>query len=108
MKNNRTSRAIDDIKIRDIKDFRKTYENAVSYKYGEIPMEISERNANKLLVNCLRHEHSNYDKIRHTNFNKQYPYCKNAVLEQIAIKYPSLENECNRQKRNIIFVRKVV
>lgn len=107
MNNDRISKVINSIKTEDI-EFRKLYEDAISFNYKEIPLEINEFKAKRLLVNCMRHKYSNYDKIRYKTHNRQYEHCKNTVLDQIAIKYPALEKECNKQKVDIIFVKKVV
>ena len=91
------------------KDYREVFDDAVQFAYGESVCEFYEKDIDAIMVNNIRHNCSNYDqnlkqvyKINRTDDDyKQY---KNSVLHRIASTYPSLEDECNRQKRKLDMV----
>ena len=91
-------------------NIRDTYNNALQYEYNEMPIEISEKNLNRILVNNIRHDHSNYDinrkQLRGDN-KKYYTMYKNTVLNKISDHYPYLQKECDRQKRKEIVMIKI-
>ena len=43
-------------------NIREAYDDAIKYEMHEVPIEIREDKAYRLLVNNMRHEHTNYDK----------------------------------------------
>lgn len=91
-------------------DYREIFDNAVGYAYGEPLDEYSEKSIYAIMVNDIRHNYSNYDQILKSSYGvyrSEYDYIqyKNAVLNKIASVYPSLEAECNRQKRKLDMVK---
>ena len=74
----------------------------------EVPIEIREDKAYRLLVNNMRHEHTNYDKnlknVYHIKKNLYYPLYKNQVLNKISIEYLYLTDACNKQLQGKIIV----
>jgi lipopolysaccharide biosynthesis regulator YciM len=95
--------AINSVSIETV-DCRKIFEDAVKYEYNKPLDEYTENNINAIMVNNIRHNHSNYDQVikqihRIHRSDNDYEQYKNSVLEKIAIVYPFLKNECQRQKR---------
>lgn len=94
--------------------YRGIFDAAIGFNYGgENPIEFNNpAKINKYMVNAIRHNYTNYEdelKTIHklkTVHNAYYRY-KNSVLNNIAIKYPFLKNECDNQKRKIDMVRVV-
>lgn len=95
--------------IIEYKDYREIFDNAVQFEYGKTLDEYSEKGINAIMVNNIRHNCSNYDKMLkpmhriHRSENDYIQY-KNSVLEKIANVYPFLKDECNRQKRKLDMV----
>lgn len=59
----------------------------------------------RIQVNYIRHQLTSYDKelkgmLGKTGKCKAYEILKNRVLDEIAKQYPTLENECQKQKLN--------
>ena len=100
---------INSVSIENV-DCRKIFEDAVKYEYGKPLDEYTENNIAAIMVNNIRHNYSNYDQMlkqihRIHRTDNDYEQYKNSVLEKIAIAYPFLENECNRQKRKFNMVK---
>ena len=78
---------------------------------SEQPIKLRERSIINGLVNSIRHNAFTYNsdikKIRklNTRNNNNYVQYKNAVLEKIALEYPSLREECDRQKKPLNLVK---
>ena len=76
---------------------------------------IKEHTMHRILVNNIRHDHTNYDKgLR--KIKRQYgvyydesvyTQYKNAVLNKIAMNYPFLAEECARQKGELCMIRTI-
>ena len=76
----------------------------------EQPLKLRERSIINGLVNSIRHNSFSYNddikkirKLGNERFN--YTQYKNAVLERIALEYPFLREECNKQKRKLDLVK---
>ena len=94
---------ISNISVDRIDDIRIIYDGCdlLNNKDG-----IKEHTMHRILVNNIRHDHTNYDKgLR--KIKRQYgvyydesvyTQYKNAVLTKIAMNYPFLAEECARQK----------
>ena len=89
-------------------NIREAYDDAIKYEMHEVPIEIREDKAYRLLVNNMRHEHTNYDKnlknVYHIKNNLYYPLYKNQVLNKISSEYPYLTDACNKQLQGKIIV----
>ena len=89
-------------------NIREAYDDAIKYEMHEVPIEIREDKAYRLLVNNMRHEHTNYDKnlknVYHIKNNLYYPLYKNQVLNKISSEYPYLADACNKQLQGKIIV----
>ena len=83
-------------------NIRQAYDDAMKYEMNYTPVQIREDKAYRILVNNIRHKHTNYDKnlknVYHIKNNMYYNVYKNQVLSGISDKYPYLLNECNKQK----------
>lgn len=91
-------------------DYREIFDDAVRYMYSEPINEYSERDINAIMVNSIRHNYSNYDQVLRGPYGinrSEYDYAqyKNCVLNKIAHVYPSLKDECDRQKRKCDMVK---
>lgn len=91
---------------------REIYDQFYNYQieHAEEPLYMREARINGGLVNSIRHTKSNYidelKSLRHDssgrrNYNTNYRRYKNAVLESIAITYPFLKDECDKQKYKV-------
>lgn len=102
-------RAINSTNVED-KDYRDIFDDAVKFAYGESLIEYSEKSINAIMVNDIRHNCSNYDKVpkqvyKINRTNNDYEQYKNSVLEKISVAYPPLTDECNKQKRRFDMVK---
>lgn len=102
---------IDSIIIEDV-DYREIFDNAVQFEYGDLLLEYTENHVEKIMVNNIRHNFSNYDqitkcmhKIKRNNSESDYIQYKNSVLDKIGNKYSFLRNECDKQKRKFDMVK---
>ena len=91
-------------------DYRKVFENAVQYAYGEPLDEYNEKSIDAIIVNDIRHNYSNYDQMlkkvyRINRTDRDYEQYKNSVLEKISNAYPALKDECEKQKRDFDMVK---
>ena len=93
-RNKNISEILNGITVEKDIDIRQTYDNAIKYEMRKVPIEIREDKAYRLLVNSMRHEHTNYDKnlktVYHINNNRYYNLYKNTVLNEISSEYPYL------------------
>lgn len=92
------------------KDYREIFDNAIQFAYGVPLGEYYEKSIDAIMVNDIRHNCSNYDQIlkqvyRINRSDNDYVQYKNSVLEKIANVYPSLKDECNKQKRKCDMVK---
>lgn len=80
--------------------------------------DLSQNNLEAMMVNYIRHENTSYDEILNTmdkvyrqapayEKNMTYHMMRNAVLSKIAKVYPSLQDQCNKQKWPIVLYRVV-
>lgn len=96
-------------KIRDI------YDRAIAYAYDGIPMQIPEGKIKRIMVNEIRHDYTNYDEglrtmkklDRDRKDDTYYHIYKNYILQKIQEQYEYLEDECKRQKTNIVMAKRV-
>ena len=90
-RNKNISEILNGITVEKDIDIRQTYDNAIKYEMRKVPIEIREDKAYRLLVNSMRHEHTNYDKnlktVYHINNNRYYNLYKNTVLNEISREY---------------------
>lgn len=100
---------INSINIEDV-NYRKIFDNAIQFAYGKPLEEYSEKSIEAIMVNDIRHNYSNYDdnlkkvyRIKRTD--NDYIQYKNSVLEKISNIYPSLKNECDKQKRKCDMIK---
>lgn len=91
-------------------NLRSILDSAIEYQYGNSPIEFYESEFYRLLVNNIRHSHSNYEsglsqlhKLRLSEID-YYRY-KNAVLERISRAYPVLKDECDNQKHKVLLCK---
>lgn len=97
--------------IRERDNIRTIYEDAQMHTNGGIPLEVNEEKIHRIMVNEIRHRHSNYNSnLKHVHRmdrknDAQYYLYKNIVLEKIATAYPFLAEECRDQKYRINMVR---
>lgn len=100
---NKIEEIINDISIEKNINIRQAYDDAMKYEMNYTPLQIREEKACRILVNNIRHKHTNYDanlkKVYHLENNKYYPVYKNNVLDNISNEYPYLSEECNKQKQ---------
>ena len=92
------------------KDYREIFDNAIQFAYNEPLDEYSEKSIDAIIVNDIRHNCSNYDYnlkqvYRINRSDNDYAQYKNSVLEKISNVYPSLRDECERQKRKCDMVK---
>lgn len=97
---------IDQIDVRDI------YDQAMRYHYHKPVVEVNESTIQRLMVNVIRHDHTNYEnylkkihKLRKCKKELSYSIYKNEILREIANQYPSLSEECNHQKNMVQMVK---
>lgn len=94
---------LNNISIDENINMRQAYDDAMKYEMNYIPMQIREDKAYRILVNNIRHKHTNYDKnlknVYHIKNNMYYNVYKNQVLSNISDNYPYLLDECNKQKQ---------
>ena len=91
-------------------NYREIFDNAVNYAYGKPLDEYSEKSINAIMVNDIRHNYSNYDymlkKVYKINrSDNDYIQYKNSILDKISKTYPSLKDECDKQKRKLDMVK---
>lgn len=90
-------------------NMRQAYDDAMKYEMNYTPIQIREDKAYRILVNNIRHKHTNYDKnlknIYHIKNNMYYNVYKNQVLSNISDNYPYLLDECNKQKQYQTVIR---
>ena len=98
---------IDNISTRDI------YDDTMKFKHID-NIEISEQEIQRMMVNNIRHSHSNYEKslkvlrkMDRDSYGVNYKIYKNAVLHEISKMYPALSNECTRQQYDIKMIRNI-
>lgn len=84
-------------------DLRRVYEK--NRLLQDVDKDLTEKYINRLLVNTIRHQYTNYDdsmkdirKINYINRVSNYKQYKNIVLSRIADMYPILAEECESQK----------
>lgn len=102
-------KAIDSVIIYN-KDYRDIFDNAVQFEYNQSVNEYTEKDIHAIMVNNIRHKCSNYDQVlkqinKINRCNNDYAQYKNYVLNKIAENYPSLKDECDRQKRKFDMVK---
>ena len=92
---------INEVTVEKDIDIRKVYEDANMRDINRIPITIREDKAYRLLVNGIRHEHTNYENnlknVYHICNSRYYNLYKNTVLNNISTEYPYLSEECNKQ-----------
>lgn len=108
----KVSEILDNIKVYKDINIREIYDEAVLHYVDEQPIEIKEYNMYRVLVNNIRHSHTNYednlkDVYKAGSNNKYYPMYKNQVLKEISNQYPYLKEECDKQKRREIIAKKI-
>ena len=90
-------------------NMRQAYDDAMKYEMHYVPVQIREYKSYRILMNNIRHKHTNYDKnlknVYHIQNNKYYNVYKNQVLTNISNNYPCLTDECNKQKQYEIAIR---
>lgn len=100
---------LNNISIDENINMRQAYDDAMKYEMNYTPIQIREDKAYRILVNNIRHKHTNYDKnlknIYHIKNNMYYNVYKNQVLSNISDNYPYLLNECNKQKQYQTVIR---
>lgn len=100
---------LNDISIDENINMRQAYDDAMKYEMNYTPMQIREDKAYRILVNNIRHKHTNYDKnlknVYHIKNNMYYNVYKNQVLSNISDNYPYLLDECNKQKQYQTVIR---
>lgn len=100
---------LNNISIDENINMRQAYDDAMKYEMNYIPIQIREDKAYRILVNNIRHKHTNYDKnlknIYHIKNNMYYNVYKNQVLSNISDNYPYLLDECNKQKQYQTVIR---
>lgn len=105
---------INNTKVNNNINLRDALDNALKYEYDEnTPIEFKEYNINRIMVNSIRHDYSNYElglkQVHKLNLPEDmYFRYKNIVLDQISYQYPFLKDECERQKHNVNMVNKTV
>ena len=99
---------LNSIDVNNDKGLRDIFNDALNYEYtgSEIPLEFKEQNIQRIIVNSIRHSHSNYEEgLKEVHRLKasedMYFLYKTVVLEKIALEYPELQDECERQKQNL-------
>lgn len=102
---------LNNISIDENINIRQAYDDAMKYEMNYTPMQIREDKAYRILVNNIRHKHTNYDKnlknVYHIKNNMYYNVYKNQVLSNISDNYPYLLDECNKQKQYQTVIRLV-
>ena len=100
---------LNNISIDENINMRQAYDDAMKYEMNYTPMQIREDKAYRILVNNIRHKHTNYDKnlknVYHIKNNMYYNVYKNQVLSNISGNYPYLLDECNKQKQYQTVIR---
>lgn len=100
---------LNNISIDENINMRQAYDDAMKYEMNYTPMQIREDKAYRILVNNIRHKHTNYDKnlknVYHIKNNMYYNVYKNQVLSNISDNYPYLLDECNKQKQYQTVIR---
>lgn len=100
---------LNNISIDENINIRQAYDDAMKYEMNYTPMQIREDKAYRILVNNIRHKHTNYDKnlknVYHIKNNMYYNVYKNQVLSNISDNYPYLLDECNKQKQYQTVIR---
>lgn len=100
---------LNNISIDENINMRQAYDDAMKYEMNYTPMQIREDKAYRILVNNIRHKHTNYDKnlknVYHIKNNMYYNIYKNQVLSNISDNYPYLLDECNKQKQYQTVIR---
>lgn len=100
---------LNNISIDENINMRQAYDDAMKYEMNYTPIQIREDKAYRILVNNIRHKHTNYDKnlknIYHIKNNMYYNVYKNQVLSNISDNYPYLLDECNKQKQYQTVIR---
>lgn len=100
---------LNNISIDENINMRQAYDDAMKYEMNYTPVQIREDKAYRILVNNIRHKHTNYDKnlknIYHIKNNMYYNVYKNQVLSNISDNYPYLLDECNKQKQYQTVIR---
>lgn len=100
---------LNNISIDENINMRQAYDDAMKYEMNYTPIQIREDKAYRILVNNIRHKHTNYDKnlknVYHIKNNMYYNVYKNQVLSNISDNYPYLLDECNKQKQYQTVIR---
>lgn len=98
--------------IERCQDIRQIYDRAQMYaSRGRMPLEVTEDQIHRIMVNEIRHTYSNYgNNLRYVHMmdkknDSQYYLYKNIILDRIATAYPFLADECRDQKYKINMVR---
>ena len=92
------------------KSCREIFDSAAQFAYGKPLLEYSEKSIEAIMVNDIRHNYSNYDRVlkkvyKINRTDDDYNQYKNSVLEKISDTYPFLKDECDKQKRNFDMVK---
>ena len=103
---------ISNISIDIVDDIRSIYDGCELLNNRDT---INEESMHRILVNNIRHDHTNYDKglkkmkKDYGNYYTEtiYTQYKNAVLNKIAMSYPFLADECTRQKSELYMTRSI-
>jgi len=105
-------RAINAVVVTCPENYREIYDNACIHEYGGNPDTITNKDANVIMVNAIRHNYSNYDcflsmvnRVDIYPNNRAYMMYKNATLEKIPKAYPFLSKYCQSQKRRVDMVK---
>lgn len=107
---------IDNIQINDNIDMRQIYNNSFEYSScNKIPVMIPEPTLYRFIINEIRHNESNYEKLlrevykinKNDKNNYMYMKYKNAVLDKISNMYPCLKKECDNQKLPLYMVNNI-
>lgn len=111
-----TDKFIESIKIKhmDIKEIRASALEAqqcwYDYKYNtrrnfdfQYAYDADEDTITRWMVNYIRHEMTSYDEQLYsmkgrTGIHDMYPEIRNVILDKIAVIYPELAQECEKQK----------
>ena len=82
---------LNNISIDENINMRQAYDDAMKYEMNYTPMQIREDKAYRILVNNIRHKHTNYDKnlknVYRIKNNMYYNVYKNQVLSGISDNY---------------------
>lgn len=105
------NKIINNLTLDDNIDLREAYDSTMSFNKTKTRIEINIRDADRFMVNSIRHNCSNYDNYLKYVYkldkkdNVYYNLYKNNVLRLISERYPNLSDECNRQATKIKMIK---